>query len=110
MTKAEVIFLGDAVGCSGVPNEVFGVLAILGQQEPGVPLVDSFIIVFESVCEEFDSNMTIFLGGIFHPITAILRGCFDKVCSPCDMAEEVRSLSAIYDAVDGKLVAEVDWD
>ena len=105
-----MIFLGDSVSCSGVPTEVFGVSAILGQQEPGVPLVDSFIIVFESVCEEFDSNMTIFLGGIFHPITAILRGCFDKVCSPCDMAEKVGFLSAFYDAVEGKLVAKVDCE
>jgi len=108
MSEAEVVFLGDSVGCSGVPSEVFGVSAILGQQEPGVPLVDRFIGFFESVSDEFDCYVSVFLGGIFHPITTIFRRCFDKVCSPCDMAEKVGFLSAFYDAVEGKLVAEVD--
>ena len=103
-----MIFLGDSVGCSGVPTEVFGVLAILGQQEPGVPLVDRFVGVFESVSDEFDCYVSVFLGGVFHPITTILRRCFDKVCSSCDMAEKVGFLSAFYDAVEGKLVAEVN--
>ena len=84
-----MIFLGDAVGCSGVPNEVFGVLAILGQQEPSVSLVDNVGVVFKSVSEEFDSDVAVFLGGIFHPITAILRRCLDKVCGSGDVGEEV---------------------
>src|SRR5712671_6368277 len=110
MSEAEVIFLGDSVVCSGVPSEVFGVSAILGQQEPGVPLVDGFIGSFESVSDEFDGYVSVFLGGVFHPITTIFRGCLDKVCSSCDMAEKVRSLSAFYDAVVGKIVAKVDCE
>src|SRR5712675_2310116 len=108
MSEAEVIFFSDSVGCSGVPGEIFGVLAILGQQEPGVPLVDSFIGFFESVGDEFDCDVSVFLGGVFHPVTAIFRRCLDKVCSPCDMAEKVGFLSAFNNAVKGKLVAEVD--
>jgi len=105
-----VVFLGDSVGCSGVPSEVFGVLAILGQQEPGVPLVDRFVGFFESVCDEFDCYVLVFLGGVFHPITAILRRCLDKVCSSCDVTEKIRFLSAFYDAVEGKLVAKVNCE
>ena len=103
-----MVFLGDSVGCSGVPSEVFGVSAILGQQEPGVPLMDSFVFVLESVSDEFDGDVSFFLGGIFHPITTIFRRCFDKVCSSRDMTEKIWFLSAFYDAVEGKLVAEVD--
>ena len=108
MSEAEVVFLGDSVDGSGVPSEIFGVLAILGQQEPGVPLVDRFIGFFESVGDEFDCNVSVFLGGVFYPITAILQRCFDKMCSSCDMTEKIRFLSAFYDAVVGKLVAEVN--
>jgi len=108
MAEAEVIFLGNSVARSGVPSEVFGVLAILGQQEPGMPLVDSFIGFFESVGEEFDCDVSVFLGGVFHPITAILWGCLDKMCSPCNMGEEIWFLSAVYDAVKGNIVAEVN--
>src|SRR5712671_6957821 len=110
MSEAEVVFLGDSVGCSGVPSEVFGVSAILGQQEPGVPLVDGFIGFFESVTDEFDCDMSVFLGGVFHPITAIFRRCLDKMGSSCDMAKKVGFLSAFYDAVEGKLVAEVNLE
>jgi len=110
VTEAEVVFLGNSIGCLGVPTKVFGVLAILGQQEPGMPLVDGFIVVFKSIGKEFNSDVSFFLGGVFHPITTILRGYFDKVCSPCDMAEEIRFLSAVYDAVEGNLVAKVNWD
>src|SRR5882672_3002781 len=108
VSEAEVVFLGDSVGCSGVPSEVFGVLAILGQQEPGVPLVDRFIGFFESVSDEFDCYVSVFLGGGFHRITTIFRRCLDKVCSSCDMAAKVGFLSAFYAAVVGKLVAEVN--
>jgi len=108
MSKAEVIFLGDSVGCSGVPSEVFGVSAILGQQEPGVPLVDGFIGFFESVSDEFDCYVLVFLGGIFYPVTTIFRRCLDKVCSSCDMAKKVGSLLAFYNVVVGNLVAEID--
>src|SRR5712671_6564306 len=108
MSEAEVVFLGDSVGCSGVPSEVFGVSAILGQQEPGVPLVDRFIGFFESVCDEFDCYVLVFLGGVFHPITTIFRRRLDKVCGSCDMAEKIWFLSALYDPVIGEVVAEVD--
>src|SRR5712671_1544779 len=110
MSEAEVIFLGDSVGCSGVPSEVFGVLAILGQQKPGMPLVDRFIGVFESVSDEFDCYVSVFLGGVFHPITTIFRRRLDKMCGSCDMAEKVGFLSAFYNAVEGKLVAKVDCE
>ena len=103
-----MIFLGNSVGYSGVPQKVFGVLAILGQQEPGVPLVDRFIGFFESVSDEFDCDVSVFLGGVFHPITTIFRRCLDKVCSSRDMAEKIWFLSAFYDTVEGKLVAKVD--
>jgi len=79
MPEAEVIFLGDLVGYSGVPNKVFGVLAILGQQEPGVPLVDGFIFIFESVSDEFNGDVSVFLAGVFHPVSSVFRGRFDKV-------------------------------
>jgi len=105
-----VIFFGNSVDCSGVPSEVFGVLAILGQQEPGVPLVDRFIGFFESVGDEFNCDVSVFLGGIFHPVTMIFRRCLDKMCSSCDMAEKVGSLSAFYDAVKSNVVAEVDGE
>src|SRR5882757_4268942 len=105
MSEAEVIFFGDSVDCSGVPSEVFGVLAILGQQEPGVPLVDRFIGFFESIGDEFDCDVSVFLGGIFHPVTTIFRRCLDKMCSSCDMAEKVGSLSAFYDVVKSNVVA-----
>ena len=108
MSKAEVVFLGDSVGCSGVPSEILGVSAILGQQEPGVPLVDRFIGFFESVCDEFDCYVSVFLGGVFYPVTAIFRRCLDEMCSSCDMAKKIWFLSAFYDTVEGKLVAEVD--
>src|SRR5712672_2195669 len=107
MSEAEVVFLGDSVGCSGVPSEVFGVSAILGQQEPGVPLVDRFVGFFESVCDEFDCYVSVFLGGVFHPITTIFRRCFDKMCSSCEMAEKVGFLSAFDNLLVGKVVAEV---
>src|SRR5882757_2535776 len=110
MSEAEVVFLGDSVGCLGVPSEVFGVSAILGQQEPGVPLVDSFIGFFESIGDEFDCNVSVFLGGVFHPITTIFRRCLDKVRRSRDMAEKIWFLSAFYNAVEGKLVAEVDYE
>src|SRR5712671_4278521 len=110
MSEAEVVFLGDSVGCSGVPSEVFGVSAILGQQEPGVPLVDRFIGFLESVCDEFDCYVSFFLGGIFYPVTTIFRRCFDKVRSSRDMAEKIWFLSAFYDSVKGELVAEVYCD
>src|SRR5712672_4550904 len=108
MSEAKVVFLGDSVDCSGVPSEVFGVSAILGQQEPGVPLVDGFIRFLESVGDEFDCDVSVFLVGIFRPITTIFRRCLDKVCSSRDMAKKIWFLSAFYDAVEGKLVAEVD--
>jgi len=105
-----VVLFGDLVDCSGVPSEIFGVLAILGQQEPGVPLVDGFICFFESIGDEFDCNVLVFLGGIFHPITTIFWRCLDKVCSSCDVAEKVGFLSAFYDAVKGNVVAKVDCE
>src|SRR5712671_6933166 len=108
MSEAEVVILGDSVGCVGVPSEVFGGLAILAQQEPGVPLVDRFIGFFKAVSDEFDCDVSFFLGGIFHPITTIFRRCLDKVRGSCDMGEKVRSLSAFYDAVVGNVVAEID--
>jgi len=52
--------------------------------------------------------MSVFLGGVFHPIAAIFWGCLDKMCSSCDMTEKIRFLLAFYDAVVGKLIAEVD--
>src|SRR5712671_2213636 len=110
MSEAEVVFLGDSVGCSGVPSEILGVSAILGQQEPGVPLVDRFIGLFESVCDEFDGYVSVFLGRIFYPIATIFWRGFDKVCRSCDMTEKIRFLSAFYDAVEGKLVAEVNCE
>jgi len=70
--------------------------------------MDRFVGFFESVGDEFDCYVSVLLGGVFHPVTAILRRCFDKVCSSCDVTEEVRFLPAFYDAVVGKLVAEVD--
>ena len=73
-------------------------------------LVDRFIGFFESVCEEFDCYVSVCLAGIFHPVTAIFWGCLDKVCSPCDVVKKVRFLSAFYDAVEGKLVAEVNCE
>jgi len=109
MSKAEVVFLGDSVRCSGVPQKVFGVLAILGQQEPGVPLMDSFIFVLESISGEFDGDVSFVLGRIFHPISSVFWGHFDKVHLPCYVTEEVWFLSAVYDEVGGNLVAEVDW-
>ena len=72
--------------------------------------MDGFIVVLDSVGDEFDGNVSFFLGGIFHPITVILWGCFDKVCSPCYMGEEVWFLSAVYDAVKSNVVAEVNLD
>jgi len=110
MSKAEVIFLGDSVSYSGVPKKVFGVLAILGQQEPGMPLMDSFVFVLGSVSDEFDGDVSFVLGGIFHPISSVFWGRFDEVCCPCYVTEEVWFLSAVYDEVGGNLVAEVDWD
>jgi|SRR5712671_7183182 len=110
MSKAEVIFLGDSVRDSGVPQKVFGVLAILGQQEPGVPFMYVSVFVFESVCDEFDSNVSVFLGGIFHPISSVFRRCFDKMCLSGYVTEEVWFLSLVYNEVGGNLVAEVNWD
>jgi len=104
-----VVFFGNSVGYSGVPQKVFGVLAILGQQEPGVPLMDSFVFVLESVSDEFDGDVSFFLGGIFHPISSVFWGHFDKVHLPCYVTEEVWFLSAVYDEIGGNLVAEVDW-
>jgi len=109
MSKAKVVFLGDSVHCSGVPQKVFGVLAILGQQEPGMPLMDSFIFVLESISDEFDGDVSFVLGRIFHPISSVFWGRFDKVRLPCYVTEEVWFLSAVYDEVGGNLVAEVDW-
>jgi len=72
--------------------------------------VDSVVVVFESVSKEFDSDVVFFLGGVFHPVTVIFRGRFDKVCGPCDVTEEIRFQLAVYDAVDGNFVAEVYRD
>jgi len=72
--------------------------------------MDIFIVIFESVSKEFDCDVSVFLGGIFHPVTTILRGCFDKVCSPCYVGEKVWFLSVVYDAVKGNVVAEVYLD
>ena len=105
-----MIFLGDSVRGSGVPQKVFGVLAILGQQEPGVPFMYAFVFVFESVCDEFDGDVSVFLGGIFHPISSVFQGCFDKMRLPCYVTEEVWFLSVVYDEVGGNLIAKVDWD
>jgi len=99
VSEAEVVFFGDSVGYSGVPQKVFGVLAILGQQEPGVPFMYVSVFVFESVCDEFDSNVSVFLGGIFHPISSVFWGCFDKVRLSGYVTEEVWFLSAVYDEV-----------
>jgi len=110
MSKAKVIFLGDSVSCSGVPKKVAGVLAILGQQEPGVPFMDGFIFVLESVSKEFDRDVSVFLVGVFHPISSVFWGCFDKVRPSYDMIEEIWFLSAVYDEVGGNLVTKVDWD
>src|SRR5712671_1981819 len=101
MSEAEVIFLGDSVGYSGVPKEVFGVLAILGQQEPGVPFMDDFVFVFESVSDEFDSDVFFLLVGVFHPISSIFWRCFNKVCTSCNVTEEVQLFLAGYDEVGG---------
>src|SRR5712675_2552648 len=101
MSEAEVIFLGDSVHGSGIPQKVFGVLAILGQQEPGVPFMYAFVFVFESVCDEFDGDVSVFLGGIFHPISSVFWGCFDKVRLSGYVTEEVWFLSAVYNEVDG---------
>jgi len=110
MSEAEVIFLGDSVRDSGVPQKVFGVLAILGQQEPGVPLVYVFVFIFESVRDEFDGNVSVCLGGIFHPISSVFQGRFDKVCLSGYVTEEVWFLLVVYDEVGGNLIAKVDWD
>src|SRR5712671_4261256 len=110
MSEAKVIFLGNLVGYSGVPKKVFGVLAVLGQQEPGVPLMDGSIFVLESVGDEFDGDVSFVLGGIFHPISSVFQGCFDKMRLPCYVTEEVWFLSVVYDEVGGNLIAKVDWD
>jgi len=77
-----VIFLGDLVGYSGIPQKVFGVLAILGQQEPGVPLMDSFVFVFESVSDEFDGDVSLVLAGVFHPYPLSSGGALIKCACP----------------------------
>jgi len=105
-----VIFLGDSVGYSGVPEEVFGVLAILGQQEPGVPFMDGFVFVLESVSDEFDGDVSFLLVRVFHPISSVFWGCLDKVCMPHYMTEEVWFVLVVYDEVGGNFVAKVDWD
>jgi len=104
-----VIFLGNSVSYSCVPKDIFGVTAILGQQEPGVPFMDGFVFVFKSISDEFDSDVSFFLGGIFHPISSVFWGRFDKVRLPCYVTEEVWFLSAVYDKIGGNLIAEVDW-
>src|SRR5712671_75051 len=103
MSEAEVIFLGDSVGYFGVPQKVFGVLAILGQQEPGVPLMDGFILVLKSVSDEFDGNVSFFLGGIFRPISSVFWGRLDKMRLPCYVTEEVWFLLVVYDEIGGNL-------
>ena len=108
VSKAEVIFLGDSVGCSGVPMKVCRVLAILGQQEPGVPLVDGFLFVFKSISDEFDGDVSFFLGGVFHPVSSVFQGRFDKVCLPSYVTEEVWFLLTGYDAIGGNFVTKVD--
>ena len=70
--------------------------------------MDSFIGFLKSVSDEFDGYVSFFLGGVFHPVTTIFRRCFDKVRSSCDVTEKIWFLSAFYDAVEGKLVAEVN--
>src|SRR5712672_305064 len=110
MSEAEVIFLVDSVRGSGIPQEVFGVLAILGQQEPGVPFMYVFVFIFESIRDEFDGNMSFLLGGIFHPISSVFRGCFDKVRLSGYVTEEVWFFSTVYDEVGGNLVAKINWD
>jgi len=110
VSEAKVIFLGDLVSCSGVPKKVAGVLAILGQQEPGVPFMDGFIFVFESISEEFDGDVSVFLGRVFHPISSVFQGCFDKVRLSGYVTEEVWFFSAVYDEVGSNLVAKVNWD
>ena len=70
--------------------------------------MDRFIGVFESVSDEFDCDVSVFLGGVFYPVTTIFQRCFDKMCSSCNMAEKVGSLSAFYDAIVSNVVAEVD--
>jgi len=110
MSKAKVIFLGDSVGYSGVPKEVFGVLAILGQQEPGVPFMDDFVFVFKSISDEFNGDVFFLLVGVFHPISSVFWRGFDKVCPSCNVTEEVQLCSAGYDEIGGNLVAEIDWD
>ena len=72
--------------------------------------MDRFVGLFESVCEEFDCYVSFFLGGVFHPITTIFRRRLDKMCGSRDMAKKIWFLSAFYDAVEGKLVAEVDCE
>jgi len=72
--------------------------------------VDRFVGFFKSVSDEFDCYVSVFLGGVFHPVTTIFRRCFDKMCRSCDMAEKVGFLSAFYDAIEGKLVAEVNCE
>jgi len=110
MSKAEVIFLGNSVGYSGVPKKVAGVLAILGQQEPGVPFMDGFVFILEPVSDEFDGDVSVFLVGIFHPISSVFWRCFDKVCPPYDVIEEIWFLSVVYDEVGGNFVTKVNWD
>src|SRR5712671_4649646 len=110
MSKAEVIFLGDSVRGSGVPQKVFGVLAILGQQEPGVPFMYVFVLVFESVSDEFDCNVSVGLGRIFYPIPSVFRGHLDKVRFPYDVVEKIWILLTWDDEVGGNLVAEVNGD
>src|SRR5712671_2912685 len=110
MSKAEVVFLGDLVGYLGVPKEVFGVLAILGQQEPGVPFMDGFVFILESISNEFDGDVSFLLVGVFHPISSVFWGCLDNVCTPRNVTEEVWFLSATYDEIGGNLIAEVNWD
>jgi len=110
MSEAEVIFLGDSVGGSGVPKKVAGVLAILGQQEPGVPFMDGSIFIFKSISDEFDGDVSVFLVGVFHPISSVFWGCFDKVCPPYDVIEEIWFFLVVYDEVGGNLVTKVNWD
>jgi len=109
MSEAKVILVGDSVGYLCIPKEVFGILAILGQQEPGVPFMNGFVFVLESVGDEFDGDVSFLLVGVFHPISSVFWGCLDKVCTSHDVIEEIWFFLAIYDEIGGNLIAEVDW-